>query len=158
MDSVEYAGRLASIAGWGRMGEGLTVSSVLRSVVVPVWSQEQCYESRYKQAEIKDTMLCAGFHDGTRDSCKVKILNIRIGLSFLWINYFFSQGDSGGPLQMPGVTGSIELIGIISWGRGCARPNFPGVYTRVVNFVPWINEKIGSEECLCPPRIGKSVY
>lgn len=62
-------------------------------------------------------------------------------------------GDSGGPLQYESSSGSIEIIGITSWGRGCARPNLPGIYTNVVNYLDWIDSNMEGE-CLCEPKIG----
>jgi secreted trypsin-like serine protease len=64
-------------------------------------------------------MICAGFEEGGRDSC---------------------QGDSGGPMFMKNEEQKIEHVGIVSWGIGCARPDYPGVYTQTSHFVDWVNE------------------
>ena len=65
-------------------------------------------------------MLCAGYKDGGRDSC---------------------QGDSGGPLVVDD-NGQWGQVGIVSWGRGCARANSYGVYTNVGAFAQWVKDKI----------------
>lgn len=127
---TDFAGSLTTIAGWGRTAEKYPTSPVLRFVTVPVWSQDQCLDSGYGPKRITENMMCAGYHDGKKDAC---------------------QGDSGGPMQMKGPTGSMELIGIVSWGRGCARPNLPGIFTKVVNYLPWIQRKMGNS-CMCLPR------
>uniref|UniRef100_A0A3Q3KUN1 Transmembrane serine protease 7 n=1 Tax=Mastacembelus armatus TaxID=205130 RepID=A0A3Q3KUN1_9TELE len=93
--------------------------SVLQKAEVSILSQTECKKS---YGPVTPRMLCAGVPSGERDACR---------------------GDSGGPLscQAPG-EGRWFLIGIVSWGSGCGRPNLPGVYTRVNKFTSWINGHI----------------
>lgn len=105
----------------------------LQEVRVPVMSQETCRKSKYGANRITDNMLCAGYTEGGKDSC---------------------QGDSGGPLHVShNETKTYQLAGIVSWGEGCARPNAPGVYTRVTQHLDWI-EKRTRDACKCQPTTG----
>nr|XP_020455605.1 transmembrane protease serine 7 isoform X2 [Monopterus albus] len=104
------------VTGWGyRSEEDKVLPSVLQKAEVSVLSQTECKKS---YGPVSPRMLCAGLPSGERDACR---------------------GDSGGPLscQAPG-GGRWFLIGIVSWGAGCGRPNLPGVYTRVSKFTSWI--------------------
>jgi secreted trypsin-like serine protease len=109
-DRALYApGTLATVLGWGRVDEGGPASiNQLRVAQVPLVSDAEC-ESAYPGLYDPNAMVCAGYPRGGVDSC---------------------QGDSGGPLIAGG-----KLIGLVSWGEGCARPGKPGVYTRVASYL-----------------------
>lgn len=60
------------------------------------------------------------------------------------VNVSFSPGDSGGPLSaISKEDGKPRLVGIVSWGYGCAKPNYPGVYARVLAAREWTRENTG---------------
>lgn len=106
-------GSLAAVSGWGYEQENATtISPLLRKVVVPLVSPQNC-STYYKDAiNITNHMICAGYPEGLKDSC---------------------QGDSGGPLVLNGT-----LIGVVSFGMGCGRPSYPGVYTNVASLAKWV--------------------
>ncbi|XP_043520749.1 trypsin 3A1-like, partial [Frieseomelitta varia] len=111
------AGSKAMVTGWGVMRNNGPLATQLRKVQVPLISSAQC-SRLYVTRPITRRMICAGYVDiGGKDSC---------------------QGDSGGPMVQ-----HDKLIGIVSWGYGCARPSYPGVYTRVTVLRRWITEKTG---------------
>ncbi len=114
------SGTLATVTGWGTTSSGGSTSAVLQEVNVPLVTNQSCNLSYGGQ--ITSNMLCAGYDEGGRDAC---------------------QGDSGGPLTVEGASGTV-LAGVVSWGNGCADPDFPGVYARVSNYVQWVNRNIGT--------------
>lgn len=111
-------GARATVAGWGLLHEGSSrPPDVLHYVEVPMMENAAC-QSLLSGVSIHDDMICAGNPiDGGIDSC---------------------QGDSGGPLTRTR-NGKTELIGVVSFGIGCARPGYPGVYSRVTANLQWIH-------------------
>ncbi|WP_460887283.1 S1 family serine peptidase [Promicromonospora xylanilytica] len=97
--------------GWGETGAGSP--TVARWVELPFVDDEACSDA-YPNAFDSQTMLCAGdLVNGGVDTC---------------------GGDSGGPLMAPDDEGGQILVGIVSWGAGCAVPGSPGVYAEVADF------------------------
>jgi secreted trypsin-like serine protease len=138
-----------TVTGWGRMHEideqgndPITHQKVrpedvnadrLMQAEVPLVATDQCraaYLATGARGVIDGRNLCAGVQQGGKDSC---------------------QGDSGGPLVAKAGSGSWMQIGVVSWGEGCGRPGFPGVYTRVSAFADWIRETVGNDFVTPPP-------
>lgn len=115
---------MATTAGWGETEENLVMSvsprlspDRLQKVSVPLATSELCAQG-YPN-EITDRMICAGFVEGHKDAC---------------------FGDSGGPLVVADAQGLNHLVGVVSWGEGCARPGKLGVYSKVNSVSQWIDE------------------
>jgi trypsin len=106
------------VSGWGATAEGAAGSAKLLRVDVPVVSKETCNKPEAYNGDITDSMLCAGKDAGGFDSC---------------------QGDSGGP-AVAKLTENFTLVGVVSWGIGCARPLKYGVYTRVSVISKWATD------------------
>lgn len=112
-----WAVSLHTVSGWGRRSENGPTSAILRRLNVPRIHTQQCKEE--SGVELTQNMFCAGYIEGQQDSCK---------------------GDSGGPLVTK-YKKTVFLLGIVSWGKGCARPGHYGIYTRVSNYLEWIRDR-----------------
>ncbi|CAG9792435.1 unnamed protein product [Diatraea saccharalis] len=105
-----------TVTGWGNTREGGGFPSTLQRVMVPKVSEQMCNKAYAPIYTITPRMLCAGSPTGGKDAC---------------------QGDSGGPLVH-----NNKLAGVVSWGLGCARPQYPGIYAKISTLRTWIDEHI----------------
>jgi trypsin len=119
-EALYTAGANSTVYGWGVTESG-NPSDTLKKVSVPVTADADCTASYAEQFD-PTSMVCAGLKEGGKDSC---------------------QGDSGGPLEGVAPDGTRKVIGIVSWGQGCAEPNFYGVYGRVAAFHDELQGQIG---------------
>lgn len=108
-------GQTLTVSGWGRLYENGPSPSNLQEVDVKVIDYNTC--NKLYRGRLSEYMFCAGYIDGYYDSC---------------------QGDSGGPL----VNENNELVGVVSWGIGCADAGHPGVYTNLRKLQNWIDRRI----------------
>jgi secreted trypsin-like serine protease len=117
MSSVTYpSGTMTTVIGWGSTKEGSGVMSpILMQVSVPIVANDVCKKA-YPFVSAQN--VCAG--DNQHDAC---------------------QGDSGGPLFV-NVSGSVNQLGIVTYGRGCGQPGYPGVYSSVPYYLKWIQSVI----------------
>lgn len=121
---IETPGTEAIVYGFGKLGEWQNNNlKLLYKVAVPIVSHEAANASDSYNGKIDQTMLPAGYKEGLKDSC---------------------QGDSGGPLVVIEADGQPTQVGVVSWGKGCARPNYYGVYARVSSGFEWIKSVVGA--------------
>jgi trypsin len=114
--------------GFGKLGEANNnLVTTLQSAEMPFFGQEQCstiYNGNAgNQDQIKDDMICGGVLAGGVDSC---------------------QGDSGGPLVANPDSDRPIHLGVVSWGVGCARQNYPGVYASSAFHHTFIRDEVCS--------------
>ncbi|XP_070823318.1 complement C1r-A subcomponent-like [Chaetodon trifascialis] len=127
-EGVTYAtGMMGLVSGFGLTEDGKRriLTNKLKYVQLPVVDQETCTDSITVARRTKDhvpsltnNMFCAGVPEGGKDSC---------------------QGDSGGPFTLSD-DGQFWAAGIVSWGVDCGRQGTYGVYTKVSNYLDWINQ------------------
>ncbi|XP_013913403.1 PREDICTED: transmembrane protease serine 11E-like [Thamnophis sirtalis] len=106
-----------AVTGFGALKDDGPSVGELRQTEVKIISNQVCNRRQVYNGAISSGMLCAGYLEGGSDAC---------------------QGDSGGPLVTSDSRGIWYLVGIVSWGDECAKPNKPGVYTRVTYYRSWI--------------------
>ncbi|XP_055303511.1 proclotting enzyme isoform X2 [Sitodiplosis mosellana] len=125
--SADLTGYTPFVAGWGSTFFQGPQSSILQDTQVPIVSTGECeksYKAIFSTQVFDNRIICAG--NGAHDAC---------------------QGDSGGPLMVSEMSDGdagfhYVLVGIVSYGYECARDGFPGVYTRISTFLPWIQRNL----------------
>ncbi|XP_024123551.1 complement C1r-A subcomponent [Oryzias melastigma] len=125
-DSSYMAGVMGQVSGFGieKIGNSTLLTNRLKYVHLPLVDDESCRDAfnylKRKKLEVKrltNNMFCAGTPEGGRDSC---------------------QGDSGSAFTLTR-NGQFWAAGIVSWGVGCGLQGAYGVYTKVVEYLDWIN-------------------
>ncbi|KAM0734717.1 Clotting factor G beta subunit [Formica fusca] len=110
----DYEGHYVKVTGWGRVRREGDTSRFLRQATLKVMSWAACRNTSFGE-HVTESMICA--YSDNKDAC---------------------QGDSGGPLLYEKMYGKYEIIGIVSWGIGCADPGIPGIYVKNTDYLNWI--------------------
>jgi len=121
----DYTGRSAVVSGWGAISEGGPSSKYLKETTVRIVGRNDRTCQGYRINSAQDLIKFCAYASGT-DSC---------------------QGDSGGPLVLKDNGGKNTVVGVVSYGYGCARPNVAGVYAKVTGYLHWINRSIKDGWC-----------
>merc|ERR1719153_505379 len=117
----------AIVTGLGHnVSEGFSQLEQLMEVDLNTITNTEC-KAAYSSSKITDSMICAP--NPGKDSC---------------------QNDSGGPL-ITDEGGYYSQIGVVSWGKGCADPGYPGVYARVTSAERFIQDNMSGSTCP-PPK------
>ncbi|EAW64785.1 hCG2041452 [Homo sapiens] len=126
------AGTECWVTGWGQVSESVSgpMPLVLQETELNIMRHEKCCEMLKNKNISKSKMVTrgtvCGYNDQGKDAC---------------------QGDSGGPLVCE-LNGTWVQVGIVSWGIGCGRKGYPGVYTEVSFYKKWIIDHLRQASCL----------
>ncbi|XP_075044720.1 ovochymase-2 [Mixophyes fleayi] len=137
-DDIFSTGSLCIALGWGRLKENGQLPTNLQQVALPLIDYNRCLTvmESVNQRLVFDTVVCAGFPEGGKDAC---------------------QGDSGGPFLCQRNHGRWVLVGVTSWGMGCARKwdnnwkqlprkrGSPAVFTDIQRLIQWVNANLNQE-------------
>ncbi|XP_046417491.1 transmembrane protease serine 9-like [Neodiprion fabricii] len=113
----DYTNHKVSATGWGRVTTSGNASRFLRQADLKVMPWSDCRNTSFGN-HLTKSMLCA-YNDDT-DAC---------------------QGDSGGPLLFKRQDDKYEIVGVVSWGIGCARRGMPGIYVKTTDYLDWITAR-----------------
>ncbi|KAF4530496.1 hypothetical protein B566_EDAN017513 [Ephemera danica] len=123
---IEEPGKPVKIVGWGYETEDGTMSDLLLEADLTVVDFKTCHDRYFVEfgaTAVVDQHICAAALDGKRGSC---------------------DGDYGGPLLYIDEAGPV-VVGLMSWGLGCARPGYPAVYARTSRHCGWIKTNTNNE-------------
>ncbi|XP_063800559.1 ovochymase-2-like isoform X2 [Pseudophryne corroboree] len=150
-DDIFAAGSLCVALGWGRLQENGQLPTRLQQVALPLVEYKRCLHAMetLDGRLVFDTVVCAGFPEGGKDAC---------------------QGDSGGPFLCQRSHGRWVLVGVTSWGMGCARKwdnnlmqvpgkrGSPAVFTDIQRLLHWVTTNLKYEQpTLTPYQVHCSV-
>jgi secreted trypsin-like serine protease len=127
--SSTFFNTVATVSGWGTLSTGGVLTAHLHEVDVTVFADGDCGSMN---SAMTSDMICAGLREGGKDAC---------------------QGDSGGPLFVPNPSNNDAetLIGVVSWGFGCANAGQLGIYAEVAHFRDWLDSQMTNKETCAPP-------
>ncbi|KAM3848962.1 transmembrane protease serine 12-like [Vipera latastei] len=109
------------VSGWGMKKEQTRGSLTLQEAQLTIFPLEICNHYDWHAGSVADTAFCAGSETGDVDTC---------------------QGDSGGPLVCYLSDSKYYIVGITSYGVGCGRPKFPGIYTNLPKYMFWLRRQL----------------
>ncbi|KAK2093518.1 hypothetical protein P7K49_027256 [Saguinus oedipus] len=133
-------------------------SERLKEAHVRLYPSSRCTSQHLSNRTVTNNMLCAGDTRSGGPQANLHDACQRIGVCFVEekaerpligkqdlddVRKKLSNltGDSGGPLVCS-KDGRMTLVGIISWGLGCGQKDVPGVYTKVTNYLDWIQDNM----------------
>lgn len=109
-------GTITYVTGWGKVNETDTrYSAAINIIQIPLVDRSTCSQAMVNN--VTENVLCAGVLGQIQDAC---------------------VGDSGGPMMVQ-YRETWFLIGLVSWGEGCGQKDKLGVYTKVSNYLEWID-------------------